>query len=188
MSDARERVLAAAERLFVERGYSSVTVKDIAKAVGIHHASLYHHIPDGKEKLFIEVMERNLTRHRAGIEAAIAEGGTDLRQQLQGIARWFLSQLPMDMIRMTLSDMPAIDPHMANQLSNMAYDALMTPLEEILRQARVRGDINHPNVGNVAGAILSSIQGLHTIPAEYMEHSREEMADELIELFLKGMA
>jgi AcrR family transcriptional regulator len=38
-SEARERVLAAAERLFAERGYAAVTLRDIAAAVGIRHAS-----------------------------------------------------------------------------------------------------------------------------------------------------
>ena len=30
-SEARERVLSAAEKLFAQRGYSSVTLRDIAK-------------------------------------------------------------------------------------------------------------------------------------------------------------
>ncbi|MEO1181402.1 MAG: helix-turn-helix domain-containing protein, partial [Cyanobacteria bacterium J06636_28] len=47
-SEARNRLLKAAETLFVQRGYEAVTVKDIAKATGIHHASIYHHIPGGK--------------------------------------------------------------------------------------------------------------------------------------------
>ncbi|MEL6231961.1 MAG: helix-turn-helix domain-containing protein [Cyanobacteria bacterium J06627_3] len=44
-SKARERVLAVAQKLFVERGYEVVTVKDIARAAEIYHASLYHHFP-----------------------------------------------------------------------------------------------------------------------------------------------
>ncbi len=51
-TDARERVLDAAERLFAERGYASVTLRDIAAEVGIRHTSLYHHVPGGKEAIF----------------------------------------------------------------------------------------------------------------------------------------
>ncbi|MBZ0309485.1 MAG: TetR/AcrR family transcriptional regulator, partial [Anaerolineae bacterium] len=52
-----------AEHLFAERGYTAVTLRDIAEAVGLRHASLYHHVPGGKEALFIEVTERTMKRH-----------------------------------------------------------------------------------------------------------------------------
>ena len=51
-----------------------------------------------------------------------------------------------------------------------------------------RGEIVHPNVGNVAGAIFSAIEGLHLVPDQYLTVSRQAMADELIELFMRGMA
>ena len=49
VSDAKARVLEAAETLFHTRGYKAITLRDIASAVGLNHASLYHHVPGGKE-------------------------------------------------------------------------------------------------------------------------------------------
>ena len=49
LSEARERVLDGAAKLFTERGYAAVTLRDIAAEVGIRHTSLYHHVPGGKE-------------------------------------------------------------------------------------------------------------------------------------------
>jgi TetR/AcrR family transcriptional regulator, cholesterol catabolism regulator len=187
-SEARERVLQAAEQLFATRGYAAVTVKDIAKAVGLHHASLYHHIPAGKEGLFVEVMERNMQRHREGIEAAIAAGDGDLRRQLRQIARWLFSQPPVDLVRMTLSDLPAIERGTALYLENLAYRSLLEPIERILKEAQTRGEIEHVALGNVAGAILVSIAALNTIPAMYLEHSRDIMANQLIDVFIRGVA
>jgi AcrR family transcriptional regulator len=186
-SEARQRVLDAAERLFSMQGYAAVTVKEIAKAAGLHHASLYHHIPEGKEGLFVEVMERNLHRHRAAIEAAIAEGKGDLRAQLQNIARWLLSQPSIDLVRMTLSDFPAIHPNAALHLQDLAFVSLMVPINRILEEAQARGEIEHPALGNVAGAILASLDGLHTIPQAYIESSRQAMADQLIDVFIRGV-
>lgn len=186
-SEARERVLDAAERLFAERGYRAVTIKDIAGAVHIHHSSLYYHIPGGKEQLYIEVTERSLQRHKAGLSKAIEGSEPDLGSQLQAIAAWLLSQPPMDLIRMTLSDMPAIDPAAAERLSDKAYSVLFEPIIEVLEHAQARGEVAHPNLGNVAGAIFSSIEGLHTIPDQYLEVSRQEMAAELIDVFIRGM-
>jgi AcrR family transcriptional regulator len=65
-SESRERVLQQAEHLFSERGYAAVTLRDIAAGLGIRQASLYHHVPGGKEQLYVEVTERNLRRIRMG--------------------------------------------------------------------------------------------------------------------------
>jgi TetR/AcrR family transcriptional regulator, cholesterol catabolism regulator len=54
-NDARERVLLAAARLFHERGYSSTTVRDIAREVGILSGSLFHHFPS-KGDMLLEIM------------------------------------------------------------------------------------------------------------------------------------
>lgn len=186
-SEARERVLQAAERLFAERGYTAVTIKDVATAAGIHHASLYHHAPGGKEQLYVEVTERTLERHRQGIAAAIQQGGADLRAQLQGIAAWMISQPPMDLIRMVHSDVPAISPATAEHLFELAYAAMLVPIEIVFQRAQERGEIAHPNIGNIAGALFSAIQGLHTLPDEYLAQPREAMAGEIIDVFIAGL-
>lgn len=187
-SEARERVLVAAEALFMQKGYEAVTVKDIAKQAGIHHASLYHHVPGGKEDLYVEVMTRSLERHQHALHQAIEVGQADLRAQLYGVAAWLLSQPPMDMVRLSYSDLPSINRSVANELENRAYVALLLPLESILEQAAARGEIAHPHLGNIAGAILSAIEGLHAIPGEYLQYSRLDMAKELIDVFIRGIA
>ena len=185
---ARERVLQSAEALFVKRGYEAVTVKDIAKAAGIHHASIYHHIPGGKSDLFVEVITRHLRQHQRGVQGAMAAAGDDLYLQLRGIAAWLLSQPPLDLMRLTNSDLPSIDQKTAKEIDNLAYEALLVPIMAVLEQARLDGVIDHPNLGNVAGAILSSVSGLHMVADEYVAGSRLEMAEQLIAVFIRGLA
>ncbi|MEL7510244.1 MAG: TetR/AcrR family transcriptional regulator [Cyanobacteria bacterium J06554_1] len=190
-SEARNRLLKAAEALFVQRGYEAVTVKDIAKATGIHHASIYHHIPGGKSALFLEVMTRHLQQHQSGIETALTHAEKDVRSQLIAIAHWLLSQPPLDMIRLSQSDLPAIDSSAAQQLDNLAFETLMLPIANVLVEAQIRGEVKHEDLGNVAGAILSAVEGLHAIPDIYLEqnsNSREHMATQLIDVFLRGIA
>jgi AcrR family transcriptional regulator len=191
-SDARERVLDAAEKLFAERGYRAVTLKDIATAIGIRHASLYHHVPGGKEELFIEVTERNLARHREGIAAAIAESPQHIRAQLKAVADWLIAQPPMDLIRMVNSDMPAIDPQQAWRLSQMASEAMIEPLHELLRQAQARGEIDHDDLGVIAGGLLGMIESMHAVPTEVRDQhgrplDRHYMAGKLIDVLLDGL-
>ncbi len=186
-SDACERVFAAAERLFAQHGYTAVTLRDIAADVGIRHASLYHHVPGGKEQLFIVVTERTLARHRQRLTHIIAETRPDIRAQLHAIADWLLSQPPMDLVRMIHSDMPAIDPVHAERLGRMAYEAMIVPIIQALQQAQQRGEIDHHNLGLIGGGILGIIESLHAVPIYAITQSRQQMAYELIDALIDGI-
>ncbi len=187
IQEARERVLVAAEKLFSQRGFSSVTLRDIAAEVGIRHTSLYHHVPGGKEELFIEVMERNLRRHQAGMTAAIEQAGPDIQLQLYSVADWLLSQPPMDLVRMVHADLVEIDPSEGHRLSELTLTAMIEPINTALRKASDRGEIAFKNLGVVAGGLLGMIESLYSVPEYALEQSRQEMAHDLIDAMLTGL-
>lgn len=188
-TEARERVLDAAERLFASKGYASVTLRDIAAEVGIKHTSLYHHVPGGKEELFIEVTERGLDHHRAGLIRAINEAEPDVQARLRAVATWLLSHSPIDLVRMTYSDMPAIAPAQAERLSELTFGALILPVVHMLEQAQQRGEIEHHDLGLIAGGFIGMIESLHAVPEYVLEGgvTRLTMAYDLIEVLLNGL-
>lgn len=53
----KETIYLTAIKLFAAKGYSAVSMRDIAKKVGITAASIYNHYP-GKEALLDEISER----------------------------------------------------------------------------------------------------------------------------------
>lgn len=186
-TEARARVLDAAERLFAQRGYGAVTLRDIGAAAGIHHSSVYHHAPGGKEQLFIEVTECNLRRHHDGLEEAIGRAAPDIRARLRAVADWLLSQPPMDLVRLAYTDLPAIDPAHAARLSELAYRSLMAPIEAALHRARREGAIEHHDLLLMAGAILGMIESLYAVPESAVARSRQALAHELIDTVLTGL-
>ena len=185
-SDARERVLDTAERLFSERGYTSVTLRDIADALGIRQASLYYHTPGGKEELFVTVTERNLARHQAGLESAIDHAGPHLREQLQAAGRWLLSQPPIDWTRMMRSDMPAIGEAHAQRLTQAADAAVMRPIARCFEAARARHEARSNTPYVLAGMFVASIGAIHDVK-QYAAQSYEALADEIIDVLLDGV-
>jgi TetR/AcrR family transcriptional regulator, cholesterol catabolism regulator len=185
--DARERVMDAAERLFAQRGYASVTLREIAAEVGIRHTSLYHHVPGGKEELFVDVTERSLQRHHAGLTKAIATAGSEVRARLFAASSWLLSQPPMDLVRMVYADMPAIAHAHAERLSRLTLETLIKPIEAVLVDAQRRGEIEHQDLGLVAGGLFGMIESLHAVPAHALRLSRPQMAHELIDVLLNGL-
>ncbi len=81
-SDRRLQLLAAAERLFAERGFLAVRLEDIGAAVGVSGPAIYRHFSN-KESLLVELLVGISTRLLAGArevrsreaDAAAALGG-----------------------------------------------------------------------------------------------------------------
>jgi len=59
-ADTTEQILDAAEELFSRHGLYGVTLKDVAKKVGVHHTLLNYYFED-KKKLFDAVFSRRAT-------------------------------------------------------------------------------------------------------------------------------
>jgi AcrR family transcriptional regulator len=70
-ASTRERVLAAARRLFVQRGYFNTSMPDIVRDAGVSVGSIYHHFADKQAiatVLYRETMEGILAAMREQAE------------------------------------------------------------------------------------------------------------------------
>jgi len=59
----RARMCRTAAQLFRDRGYDATSVSDVARALGMTKAGLYHHF-ESKEALLFEIMMYGLERVR----------------------------------------------------------------------------------------------------------------------------
>ena len=77
-----QRIAETAAALFADRGYDSVSMREIADAVGIKAASLYNHYDD-KEDLYRASLEQALSERMARVNDATASEGTTQERLLQ---------------------------------------------------------------------------------------------------------
>lgn len=185
-SEAREQVLRVAEALFSERGYTAVTLKDIAEALGVRQAALYYHVPKGKEQLFVEVTKRNFQRHRKGLEEASRHAEPNFAAQLKAVASWLLSQPPIDISRMARSDLPALTPENAQVISSLGQAALTETIERVITQAYQQGEIRLVDAHTMATVFLAMIDTIHDMH-RYKNIPKEVLAQDIIEVLLDGM-
>lgn len=71
----RERILSEAAELFLSNGYGDTSLRDIAAAVGIQPASIYHHF-GSKEELFTEILRIGIAHTTNAFDAVASTPGT----------------------------------------------------------------------------------------------------------------
>ncbi len=86
-TDTRDRIEKAAIRLFVEKGVTETSVRDIARAVDISEGALYRHFVS-KDELAWAVFERHYVAF-AGRLDALANAETTARGKLAAMIRGF---------------------------------------------------------------------------------------------------
>jgi AcrR family transcriptional regulator len=66
----RDQLMAEAARRFREKGYENTSTRELAQALGLHKASLFHYMPS-KEALLLDICMQTLERVQAAVEEAI---------------------------------------------------------------------------------------------------------------------
>jgi len=86
-ANTRERLLAAARGVFARSGFHGASVEEIASEAGFSTGALYSNF-DGKEDLFLALMEREIEEHAREIEDAVRERSSISERATGGARRW----------------------------------------------------------------------------------------------------
>lgn len=93
-SERAAQISDIAARLFRERGYAAVSMRDIAMQAGLRTASLYHHY-GSKDELVKEILDTGIRRVRMSVESALENVGSAAspRARLSAAVRAHLTTL-----------------------------------------------------------------------------------------------
>lgn len=148
----RDLIERMALRLFAERGYAAVSVRDIAKACGIGESALYRHM-DSKDELAVRVFrEAYLGFARELLEAA--QEDAPLSEKLAAYLEVMLNAFDQD-------------PDLLQFLLGRQHDILaqaitpedVTPLtvvRETLAMAQDRGEVKIDNIDLATAMVLGA--------------------------------
>ena len=147
-------VFDAALRLFIERGYSEVTLADIAAEVGLARNSLYRYFPD-KAHILVRWLRQELPREAARSRERL----TGSEPALELIKAWAIDQL--DYARRPehrlLADLPQVARHLDDATRAELADShrrLMAPMGEALARAGLEEHAERSAVIDLIGAMV----------------------------------
>src|SRR6201996_3324501 len=133
-SDRRLQLLAAAERLFAERGFLAVRLEDIGAAAGVSGPAIYRHFPN-KESLLVELLVGISTRLLAGARDVRCREN-DAAAALNGLIDFHLDFAlgEPDLIRIQdrdLAHLPAVAQRQVRRAQRQYVEVWVTVLREL---------------------------------------------------------
>ncbi len=103
----QQALIAAARRLFVDKGYAETATPDIVSAAGVTRGALYHHFED-KRALFRAVIEQEAEKVAEEIESRSADAQSPRDALLSGASAYFDAMAAEGRTRLLLLEAPAV--------------------------------------------------------------------------------
>jgi AcrR family transcriptional regulator len=89
--DTQENILEVASGLFASKGYSAVSMRDIATAVGVTVANLYYHFTD-KEELIRASLAHVFSERMSSLEGLVKQHASP-DDRLEAFVCWFVREI-----------------------------------------------------------------------------------------------
>ena len=86
-ANTRERLLAAARRVFARSGFHGASVEEIASEAGFSTGALYSNF-EGKEDLFLALMEIEIAEHAREVSEAVRARASVAERAAGGARQW----------------------------------------------------------------------------------------------------
>lgn len=154
------RIRDAALRLFAQHGFAAVSMRQIAKEVGVQAGALYNYTPD-KQSLLFHLMEGHMTELLASWRDQPRGGGALL--QLESFTRFhirFHMQRP-DAVFIAYMELRNLSPQNFTAIESLRREYENT-LEAILKQGVAEGVFAVPDTKIATLAVIAMLNGVNT--------------------------
>jgi TetR/AcrR family transcriptional repressor of nem operon len=165
-SDARQKIIEAAQRLIEQRGYTSLGVAEICKAAGVPKGSFYYFF-ESKEKLALAVIDQQWDAQRRDWEKVFGSGEDPLVRLRQ------LFETTEEFQRTGQSNCGTVAGCMFGnltlELSNQTepirarlqeiFDMQVDMVRQVIDEARERGQARVADSEEAARALVAQLEG-----------------------------
>jgi AcrR family transcriptional regulator len=174
MVDMRAKLLNVAAELFAERGYEAVSMRDIAKVVGVTQANLYYHFRD-KADLIEATLTSVFDARAAELEVWLAGRPGN---QIEAFIRWFIRALMADQIFARLLHRELIDGD-DNRIAMLCRTVLQKPFRFLVAavEGRTKREAAEKIALSLVGFVLGQVLVLPLAPGLTGHEGKAELPD-----------
>jgi TetR/AcrR family transcriptional regulator, cholesterol catabolism regulator len=186
--DLRAAILIAAGRLFIEKGYRGLSMRQIAEAVGVSKAALYYHFQD-KEALFLSLLDTYLDEIEALIERVCEQEATACGR-VRALVKAILDQAVEQraLIRLGVQEVPQLKTARREAFSQAYRQKFILPIQAILESGIKTGELR-PIDAHVAVWALLGMMYPYFYPAHLQEiPPASQVAEQIVTIYLDGIA
>jgi AcrR family transcriptional regulator len=182
----RSDIIQAAAQIFRQKGYHGTSMQDIADAVHLQKASLYHHV-SGKQEILVDILDRALDLLIEDIEA-VAKSEIKPEEKVRQAMQAYVGRLTED------TDLAAVLMQEHRSLADDLHaahidrrDRLESIWREILREGTKSGDFRPTDEVITTFAILGVLNWMISWYQPGGRLSAEEIANQFGDIFLIGL-
>jgi AcrR family transcriptional regulator len=120
----KAEILAAARLIFAERGFTSVSIRDIAKAAGVTHG-LVHYYFDTRERLISEVIRAEVASSAELLLAHPIDGSSDSRDVMRRVVHYVMTEGRTAAVLIARAQLEGLEPEKMRQPGRSGILALV---------------------------------------------------------------
>src|SRR5215510_11000796 len=186
------QIYIAAARLFCDKGFDATSMSDIAGAVGMTKAGIYHFIPGGKKDLLFAVMNYGMDRLDNEVIApalAIADAERRLRSIITNHAKLIMDNSgpdghnPVTIVVDEVAGLTTAQLHKISRRKRAYLDLVRTTLQQLKEE----GKLKEVDVTVAAFSLLGMMLWLSRWFRPHGRLSSEQVAEEISKLALRGL-
>ena len=181
----KDEIIITAAKLFKEKGYSAVTMRDLATAMGIKAASLYNHI-SSKQEILKEIIISLAEAFTSGMNAIIHSDISNI-EKLKKIV-----ELHVNITSLNTNGMASLNNdwmHLEDQLEY--YLKLRADYEDsfrdIIKQGIKDNEILKESPDVILFSMLSTLRSLYIWIPKKDDLNQEELSASLSKILINGI-
>jgi AcrR family transcriptional regulator len=182
----RSALLEAAERTLRERGVEQLSLRELARDVGVSHGAPRRHFPD-RAALLDALAESGFARLGAELRAALESAGAEFEDRLRAVAAAYVRFATEDAALLEL--MFAGKKHDQIGPLHDAADRAFAVMLELIAQGQREGVLEQGDPERVGLVLFATIQGIAALVTGGIVSSEQigGLVADATERFIRGM-
>ncbi|OZD64242.1 TetR family transcriptional regulator [Rhodococcus sp. 05-340-1] len=177
----RDDIVANAANIFAREGYANVGMRDIADAVGIKGASLYHHFPSKEDILFAICL--TVTQEPAEENLPLLDAAGTPTERLSSLVRAHLVHLNRRRVEyiVGLHELASLTPEHRTVIEDYRRQ-YQRRVRDVITAGMRSGEFTVPDARLASFALTDMLNGISNWFHDGGELSIEDVADNYVEL------